>query len=393
VRFRGWWLNEHRAHLHRIVDSIEGLARSARYNADDQDRVSSTSPRAGGGSKGRVWNSRLGFETERSAGLIVRGGGEDGFSSEHSNEGTTMRYRTGSKLGIDLGDGFKMLSFVMAAKGKDNPFPFTSSLSLDAFKGTEFIWHQEFGSDQDSLRGVNHIPQQQTTFANQITGYDADEVQQDIRRGRYAEPAAIASYTGIQVAQAWQFEGGGSVFGSDGEIRAERVVEQWKGGRTVDVYTLEGSSSSEVGAHLSAKGSPLSANVVAIAGAETSVSIEYERDAAGNPTSLRYVVGTHANIGGKVDVGFAGGGANAWASQGGYAERVLEFDLTDPGLRVLVERRSTSDWVSLADRATETVRVFSTNSGGSGADAILFESSNSSTSMELVESSSRPPIR
>jgi WXG100 family type VII secretion target len=39
-RFRGWWRDQHRPSLHRLVDSIEGLARSARYNADDQDRAS-----------------------------------------------------------------------------------------------------------------------------------------------------------------------------------------------------------------------------------------------------------------------------------------------------------------------------------------------------------------
>ncbi len=42
-RFKGWWETEHRPALHRLVDSIEGLARSARFNADDQDRVSAAS--------------------------------------------------------------------------------------------------------------------------------------------------------------------------------------------------------------------------------------------------------------------------------------------------------------------------------------------------------------
>lgn len=41
-RFRGWWRDQHRPSLHRLVDSIEGLARSARYNADDQDRTSAS---------------------------------------------------------------------------------------------------------------------------------------------------------------------------------------------------------------------------------------------------------------------------------------------------------------------------------------------------------------
>jgi hypothetical protein len=46
-RFKGWWESEHRPALHRLVDSIEGLARSARFNADDQDRVSSVSGSSG----------------------------------------------------------------------------------------------------------------------------------------------------------------------------------------------------------------------------------------------------------------------------------------------------------------------------------------------------------
>ena len=40
VRFKGWWRDQHKQTLHRLVDSIEGLARSARFNADDQDRAS-----------------------------------------------------------------------------------------------------------------------------------------------------------------------------------------------------------------------------------------------------------------------------------------------------------------------------------------------------------------
>lgn len=42
VRFKGWWQAQHRPHLQRMVGSVEGLARSARYNADDQDRASRT---------------------------------------------------------------------------------------------------------------------------------------------------------------------------------------------------------------------------------------------------------------------------------------------------------------------------------------------------------------
>ncbi len=45
-RFRGWWQDQHRPALHRSVNSIEGLARSARYNADDQERVSAASASA-----------------------------------------------------------------------------------------------------------------------------------------------------------------------------------------------------------------------------------------------------------------------------------------------------------------------------------------------------------
>jgi len=42
-RFRRWWEGQHRPALHRLADSVEGLARSARYNADDQDRASAAS--------------------------------------------------------------------------------------------------------------------------------------------------------------------------------------------------------------------------------------------------------------------------------------------------------------------------------------------------------------
>jgi uncharacterized protein YukE len=46
-RFKGWWENEHRPALQRLAVSVDGLARSARHNADEQDRVSSASGSSG----------------------------------------------------------------------------------------------------------------------------------------------------------------------------------------------------------------------------------------------------------------------------------------------------------------------------------------------------------
>ena len=57
-RFKGWWRDQHRPSLHRLVDSIEGLARSARYNADDQDRASGNV-----GGSGRDISDSRGFPT------------------------------------------------------------------------------------------------------------------------------------------------------------------------------------------------------------------------------------------------------------------------------------------------------------------------------------------
>ena len=56
VRFKGWWRDQHKQTLHRLVDSIEGLARSARYNADDQDRASEGGD---GGAGSSVSTSRI----------------------------------------------------------------------------------------------------------------------------------------------------------------------------------------------------------------------------------------------------------------------------------------------------------------------------------------------
>jgi len=49
ARFKGWWTNEHRRTLHQLVDSIEGLVRSARHNAEEQERAS--------GASGSPWSS------------------------------------------------------------------------------------------------------------------------------------------------------------------------------------------------------------------------------------------------------------------------------------------------------------------------------------------------
>lgn len=52
VMFRRWWREQHRPALIRVIEDIEGLGRSARHNADDQERVSGGRSSGSAGSAG-----------------------------------------------------------------------------------------------------------------------------------------------------------------------------------------------------------------------------------------------------------------------------------------------------------------------------------------------------
>ena len=70
-RFNGWWRDQHRPSLHRVVDSVEGLARSARNNADDQDWVSAASG-ASGPSWATAGQSRIDYGRVATAFTVVQ---------------------------------------------------------------------------------------------------------------------------------------------------------------------------------------------------------------------------------------------------------------------------------------------------------------------------------
>jgi len=229
-------------------------------------------------------------------------------------------------------------------------------------------------------------------YLNPFGGYEAGEVYQDIASGEYAQPAAVASFTGMEVRSAAEFEQGGSVFGAEHQIRAERVVERWQDGRVVEVVSLSGATSREAGVEVLEGPLGSSLDLSATRGSEAMVRIAQTRDSAGPLVSLNYTPTTLGEMGVDADLGVGGGGASGEVTQGVLIERSLTFDLTDDAVRSAVERGGTSHWATMSDLAHEQCRVFATNGTSSSANAIVFETAVDSGSMELLRSSSRPPV-
>lgn len=397
--FQGEWSGSHYPRLSSAVAALRSAARTVRRNADEQERTSAADPGAAGGAGSspsrtpvgrRRFESRTGFDVDRSVGLGLRFGRSNGFEAIHGSDMTEYRYTAKDYLSLSTGDAFKVLGFVAAVTGKGSS-PFSFDLGIAADRGTQFIWQQEPGGTADEVKGLNGIPVRQVAGANFVTGYSSAEVLRDVAAGQLAQPDAVAHVSGVRAFAAGEVEAGTSVFGQSGEVSAERVTEHWKDGRTVDTYAMTGTLGAHGGVHLEPGGVGLGVSLQAVADTEARVQVSTTYGVDGRPESLEYVVVGHAEAGGEFSGQVAGGGAYERETQGVLVERTLTFDLRDPEVARVVANGGTTDLVAHADWASEQVKVFRTTTSSSGADAILFEVGAESSNLELVESASRPP--
>jgi len=394
-RFRGWWPAK-ASLLKNAAEDLRGFGRSALNNVAEQLEASGgaaatpSQPRTSTLRAGSEFESRTGFEVDRSIGLIVRHGQIDSFRGSYGSDGSEVRYTAKDYLEVGTGDVFKVLGFA-EAMGKGESGPVSFDIGLRANSGTEFIWRQDFGSSDGSIDGTSSIPTQQTTFANWITGYDASEVLADIEQGKLAQPAAVANVSGVTAFAASDIESGGAVFGSSGEVSVERRTEHWVDGTTIDAYSMTGTAGASVGAHLEAGVPSLSGDLRATTGQEVAVEVRTIYDSAGTPVSVEYSVAGHAEVGAEAALNYAGGGATRYHETGVLVERTLSFDLTDPDVAKQIEGASTIDLAASAQWASEEVKVFASSSHGVTSDAIVFEAGAESSTYEMVHTDSRGP--
>lgn len=395
-RFRNWWPDKKSA-LHAAAEDLYGFGQSALNNAAEQRQASSP----GGGAGDHSSLTKLGgveagrpqdfenvtaFSVDRSGGFVLRRGVSDGFEASHGRHGSEVTYSTAQYAALELDDLVQAGEFAATVKGKNLESPVSLGFEARAFEGTQFIW-------RDDLQGTGDIPVRMTGWRNLVDGYTANEVFADIRDGQLGVPHAIAGYSGVSTAASVDVEAGSSVFGAEGEVSVQHFSELRSDGSQRETVVMSGSSSTSAGLHIDT-GINAGVEVKGVSGSETTVELSTVYSPQGEAVQLEYKVIGHAEFGGEVEVGFAGGGAYMSDSNGVLVERTLTYDLTDPVVAEVVQADGSTEGLAWhSDWASEEVRVFSTESQGQGADAIVFKVDTEAESMSLVDSQSRGPNR
>ncbi len=242
-RFRGWWYDQHRPSLQRLADSIEGLGRSARYNADDQDRASDVSQRpmgfpASGRSSHPIGSETYAISSDASL-AIVGGSGEATVTVTEMSDGTfavSISQDRDGDVGVSVNRLLKTL-------GIDQDI---ADLGLDVGTGDGMMitFSAESREDADALSDV--LRGRVSSLGNRVPfigGVGADEV---LNQGAVERPGIVLESITTRHAGAG-VGGDAAVLGRGADVGMERFNEttvHFESGittdRTVWEFTGEG---------------------------------------------------------------------------------------------------------------------------------------------------------